>query len=194
MYITVLQRSCLILHSAINQKRRLFGNLLFKKYKYEQCYLEKKKNVIELFLFKILVETKGSYTPNVLCKNKRKFNILWIWIWCVKYINTEGVAFLQKNSSSKKGLSRKEKKKKSWADDELALIFQMKRRKKRGFWFIQFSREHSSRESIMVWSRSGSGITAAFVHFRMSVGQFEVLLAELESHMRKYRNHFREPR
>lgn len=37
----------------------VFGNLLFKKYKYEQCYLEKKKNVIELFLFKILVETKG---------------------------------------------------------------------------------------------------------------------------------------
>lgn len=85
--------------------------------------LGKKTNVIELFLFKILVETKGSYTPNVLCKNKRKFNILWIWIWCVKYINTEGVAFLQKNSSSKKGLSRKEKKKEKlswwWAGPDL---------------------------------------------------------------------------
>lgn len=51
----------------------------------------------------------------MLCKNKRKFKILWIWIWCVKYINTEGVAFLQKNHPQKKDCQEKKKKEKlSW--------------------------------------------------------------------------------
>lgn len=31
----------------------------------------------------------------------------------------------------------------------------------------------------MVWSRSGSGITAAFIHFRMSVGQLRSLVSRV---------------
>lgn len=54
--------------------------------------------------------------------------------------------------------------------------------------FIQFSHAGSSRENFVVWSTTRSCIM--FTHSRMSVRQFECLLAELGLHLRRHRNLF----
>lgn len=39
----------------------------------------------------------------------------------------------------------------------------------------------------------GAYVFIASIHFMLSVGQFELLLAELGAHLRRQGNHFREP-
>lgn len=72
------------------------------------------------------------------------------------------------------------------------LMFSNKKRLKPRF--LQFSRECSRRENVMVWSRIWSCIPIAYVHIsRCQLGPFELLFPELGQHLRSQRNHSREP-
>lgn len=78
----------------------------------------------------------------------------------------------------------------SSSDDDLDFV----NKKKKLRFGVQFSQEGNSREKFMVGSKSWGCIMFAlvYIYFMISLGQFELFLADLVPHPRKQRNNFRE--
>lgn len=113
---------------------------------------------------------KAFYSPSPLQKSDAKFWIFWIWT-CILV----------------------EKEKSKFSDEKLDLVFLHRKRMKWRFWVHPILKTSKHQGEFHGLSQDFKLYHGRFrAYFRISVGQFELLLLELGPHFRQ-KNNFREP-